>query len=235
VSVFSREITALTKSPGGWFFASNAVLYTQTDLSLAFFYLMALVLQRVCHHYFNDKKTNYFVNLIAGWQGILAVNGMITLCAALTTALISVFPLAVSGLVFGIASITQSVVYSAPEKKFSPRVRHWILAMCEFLIAIGFAFIAVNAGYSMRVSFGLVVPVVVAGVIRGFYSRLLPPGLAYADMMFMGMMTGYQAILTGNIANAVSRLLVLFGLTRLAVLRARNEGKVSLFEVERYF
>lgn len=235
MSVVAKEIKALLHSPGGWFFASNAVLYTQTHPLVAFVFLASLVTQRILHYNKQNESRTGVLGLVAGPHGILAVNAMMTLSSALITAFVGLPVLALSGLAFGGANLTQAIVYSRPRCRDAMRTRHMILALCEFSIAFGLALIAVNAGYSMPVSFGLVIPVIVAGFVRSFRAHWLPPGLAYADMMFLTVMTMYEAILTGNGANAISRVIVLFGLSRLAVLRARNEGKTSLFEIERFF
>jgi len=230
-----QEIKAMIKSPGGWFFASNAVLYTQTHPLIALVFLLSLVGQRLAHHKLAVEHRGGFWGLIVGPQGILAVNSLMTLASALVTSMVGTYVLALSGFAFGGANLVQSILYTHPALLAGGRRRHLVLVCCEFAIAFGLAWIAVNAGYSVFLAFGLVIPVVIAGFIRTFRPHWLPSGFAYADMMFLTIMTGYEASLTGNVANAASRLLVLFGLSRLAVLRAHNEGKTSVFEVERFF
>lgn len=233
--VFRKEVKALLQSPGGWFFASNAILYTQTHPVIAIVFLASLVAQRFLHYKMQGHNLTGFLALVAGPHGILAVNAMMTLGSAVITVCMGPPVLALSGLVFGAANLTQAIVYTQVQKFSTIKVRHIILAICEFFLAFAFAMIAVNAGYSFSVSFGLVVPVVIAGFIRSFRAHWLPPGLAYADMMFLTIMTMYEAVLTGNAANAISRVIVFFGLSRLAVLRAKNECKTSIFEIERLF
>ncbi len=112
-------------------------------------------------------------------------------------------------------------------------MRHSVLAICEFLIALGLAFIAVNAGYAPGTAFALIVPVVAVGFVRSFRPRWLTPDLAYADMMILSLMTAYVAVVEGNLANAISRGFVLFGLCRLAALRVQSEKRRSLFDFGR--
>jgi len=232
---FNEEIKALCKSPGGWFFASNAILYIQTDVVIGVLYLSALIVQRILVRQDIEKFSSRILKLISGPQGILAVNAIMTLLAAVISSFFAVPILAASGFLFGGANLTQAIAYqTAPVREHAQR-RLIILALCEISIAGGLAFIAMNAGYFFAVSFGLVVPVVIAGIVRSFRPRWLPPSLAYLDMMALTILTGYQAFLTGNMANAISRILVLVGLSRLAVLRAANEGKISIFAVERFF
>jgi hypothetical protein len=230
------ETKEILKSPGGWFFASNAVLYSQTHPFVAVFFLAVLVLQRFFTYRVDGTQKSTVVKFLCGSQGILATNALLTLGSAEVAVVYGIKVLALSGLAFGFANLTQALLYShtllpsgTPQAEDK---RHIVLAVCEFLIALGLALIAVNAGYSYAVSFGLIIPVVIAGFVRSFRSHWLPPGLAYADMMLLSVLTGHEALMTGNILNAISRAIVLIGLTRLAVLRARNEGKVSFFEIE---
>lgn len=233
--LFGREIEALCKSPGGWFFASNAILYVQTDAIVGLLYLSALILQRFFAFSHKERSSGYVLKLISGSQGILAVNAIMTLLAAVISSFMTVPTLAASGFLFGGANLTQAVVYQTVPTPERARQRLLILALCEISIAGGLACIAMNAGYSFTVSFGLVIPVVIAGMVRSFRPHWLPPSLAYLDMMLLTILTGHQAILSGNLANAISRILVLVGLSRLAVLRAANEGKVSIFAIERFW
>jgi len=231
----NQELKSLARSPGGWFFASNAVLYMQTDILVGVMYLSALVLQRYLAFRYRGRTVFGFLGLITGSQGILAVNAMITLCAATLSLFLSVPVLAASGFLFGAANLVQSVVYSSLLKTGSEKQRYFVLALCEIFIANGLALIAVNAGYSYPVAFGLIVPVIVAGMVRTFRPHWLPPSLAYIDLMLLTVITGHQAFLSYNPANAISRIFVIIGLSRLAVLRAEHEGKISIFAVERYF
>jgi hypothetical protein len=228
-------MAALCKSPGGWFFASKTILYIQTDILVGLLYLSALIAQRILARQDIQKFSSYILKLISGPQGILAVNAVMTLLAAVISSFFAVPILAASGFLFGGANLTQAIIYQTTPAPEHARRRLIILALCEIAIAGGLAFIAMNAGYSFAVSFGLVVPVVIAGMVRSFRPHWLPPSLAYLDMMALTILTGHQAFLTGNMANAISRILVLVGLSRLAVLRATNEGKISVFAIERLF
>ena len=106
------------------------------------------------------------------------------------------------------------------------------LVAADFGMLAGLCNLARNGNVSEEMIQNLAVIGAFFVIARGVKPKWLHPDLASFDMLFIVIVTGVQAYDTGNTINAFSRLLAFAGYMRLSVDRARDLGRLSIFEIE---
>jgi hypothetical protein len=137
-------------------------------------------------------------------------------------------------LAFSAANLTQALIYGGRLRFEKPITKNFALAACEVGMIGGFAMLGAHVGL------GIAVLAAIAGVgatfatIRSFHPNLLHPDWAYTDMLLTAGGILLQALAVGNHTLAASRILAMIGISRLAVMRAKNDGKMSIFAIDEH-
>ncbi len=232
-----QSISETAKSPGSWFFAGNAALNTQTHPMIAFGYAALFATQRGASHFLAQRINNPVAKFILGPQGPLFVNAVFTALVGLVTQRYGAPELAAACWSFSGANLIQALVFGGAIKfgdsKIARFAKNSVLALCETSILYGLSKVAQNAGFDSQTALAMVAPGVLFALARSFKPKLLPPSLAYMDMMMVAASTGVEAAATGNYLNAFSRVLAFTAFSRLAVARAQNDGRSTFLQVEK--
>jgi len=230
-----KGIYDVLKSPGTHFMAGNALANAETTPWIAAVYASAFCAQAKTRSATNsgESLTSPTLKFLAGEQGGLATNALITFGVGITTLALGAHPLLGGAmLAFSTANMSQALIYGGKLKFKKPMHKNFALAACEVGMIGGFALLGAHVGL------GVAALATIAGVgvsfaaIRSFRPKALHPDLAYADMLLTAGCTMVQAVATHNYTLAASRVMAMMGISRLAVLRAKNDGKTSIFAVE---
>ncbi len=222
------------KSPGPYFMAGNALVNWETNPALTAVYAATFAAQTILRRASNGGAAleNAALKFVAGPQGALASNAGITLGVSGATLALHGSPwLAGAALAFGAANMGQALIYGGAAK-VAGVARNFALAACEVGMIGGFMALGVQVGLPVEAL------ATIAGVggalagIRSFAPKLLHPDLAYADMLITAGLTLFQAVAVGDYTIAASRVMAMVGVSRLAVARAKNDKRTSVFALE---
>lgn len=232
-----RKFCAETvKGPAPHFMTGNALVNWETHPLIAAFYATAMVVQTAARRVSNGGQTMQqpVAKFLLDKQGGLATNAAMTLgAAAMTFALGGSSLLAGAELTFGLANLGQALIYGNRLLPRSPVARNFALAACEAGLICGGVLVGMHVGLGAAVLTTIAAVGGIMAAVRSFKPAAIHGDLAYTDMLIAEGLILVQGMAQQNYGVATSRLFAMIGVSRLAVQRADNDGKESLFAIER--